>query len=155
MDRLAVIAELRTIVGEFLKEEGLLLIDLAYRYEGRNLFLKIIIDRPEGGISIGECAHVNGQIEKILDEKDILQQRYILEVSSPGLDRPLSSREDFLRCINRRARFFLKEEILGRLELEGLIQAAGEDAVYIDVNGECVEVPLDKINKVKQVIDIH
>ena len=155
MDRQAVIAELRAIAEECLREEGLRLIDLVYRYEGRNLFLKIIIDRPEGGISLDECAHVNGQIEKILDEKNILQQWYILEVSSPGLDRPLSSREDFLRCINRRARVFLKEAILGKLELEGLIQTVVEDAVYIDVNGECVEVPLDKINKAKQVVDIH
>jgi ribosome maturation factor RimP len=81
-----------------------------------------------------------------------LQQRYILEVSSPGLDRPLKSRNDFLRCINRKVRVFLNEPINGKSELEGVITEVKDDSVYIVINTESIEVPLSKVAKAKQVI---
>lgn len=84
-----------------MKNQNLDLVDIIYRYEGRGLVLRVLVDKPEGGITLDECAGLNNEISRILDEKDMLQQRYILEVSSPGLDRPLNSKNDFLRCINK------------------------------------------------------
>lgn len=152
MDRQELIAELKNIIGDYLKIQGLDLVDFIYRYEGRNLILRILVDRFEGGITLDECAKLNGQINNLLDEKDILQTRYILEVSSPGLDRALKTKNDFLRCINRRARFFLNESINGKIELEGLICKVENDSVYIESRNELIEIPLTKINKAKQVI---
>ena len=130
------------------------MVDLIYRYEARDLVLRILVDRPEGGVSLGECARMNNEISEILDGKDILQARYVLEVSSPGIDRPLVTGSDFLRCVNRRARFFLNETINGKLELEGTIIKVEDDAVFIDIEGESIKVPLSRINKAKQVVDI-
>ena len=152
VDRQEIIAELKNIIGEYLKIQGLDLVDLILRQEGRDLILRIIADRPEGGITVGECANLNERISNLLDEKDILQTRYVIEVSSPGLDRALKTRNDFLRCINRRARFFLNELINGKIELEGLISKVGNDSVYIESRNELIEIPLTKINKAKQVI---
>jgi ribosome maturation factor RimP len=152
MDRQALVDELKNIIGDYLKEKGLDLVDLTYRYEGRGLVLRILVDKPEGGISLDGCACLNNQLSIILDEKDILKERYILEVSSPGLDRPLKTKSDFLRCINRNVRFFLREPISDRLELEGIISDVRDDSVYIDIGKGVVEITLSKIAKAKEIL---
>lgn len=153
MDRQEIITELRDIMDNYLKNRGLDLVDLIYRYEGRDLFLRILVDKPEGGISLDECTHLNNQISRILDEKDILQGRYILEVSSPGLDRPLLTKKDFSRCINRNVRFFFSESINGKREIEGIISKVEGDSIYIDVGDKLFEIPLSKITKAKQIVE--
>lgn len=152
MDRQEIIEELRGIIGEYLKSQRLDLVDLIYRREGRDPILRILVDRPEGGITIGECAVLNRQIGSLLDEKEMVQERYILEVASPGLDRALKSKNDFSRCINRKVRFFLNEQINGKIEIEGVINKVEGDSVYIEGKDEVVEVPLTKINRGKQII---
>jgi len=152
MDRYALSEELRNIFQEFLGAKDLDLVELIYRYEGRDLFLRILVDKPEGGITLGECANLNKEISMILDEKDILQQRYILEVSSPGLDRPLRTKNDFLRCMKRPVKFFLKEPIHGQWEREGVITKVGDDSVSIDTDDEVVEIPLSRVAKARQII---
>lgn len=155
MDRQKILVELKDFVSGYLKEQGLRLVDLIYRYEGRDLFLRILVDKPEGGITLDECARLNDEISRILDDKDIIKQRYILEVFSPGLDRPLVAKSDFLRCVNRNVRFFLCESINGKMELEGIITKIDGDSVYIkDLQGKLIEIPLAKIKKAKQIIDI-
>jgi len=153
MDRQEIIAQLQNIIGDYLKIQGLDLVDLILRHEGRDSILRILVDRPEGGITVGECAKLNILISNLLDEKDILQTRYILEVASPGLDRPLKTKNDFSRCINKRARFFLNESINGKIELEGLISKVENDSVYIESRSEIIGIPLTKINKAKQIIE--
>ncbi len=153
MDRQALAGELKIVIGDYLREKGIDLIDLTYRYEGRGLVLRILVDKTERGISLDECACLNNQLSIILDEKDILKERYILEVSSPGLDRPLKTKSDFLRCINRNVRFFLREPISDRLELEGIISDVRDDSVYIDIGKGVVEITLSKIAKAKQILD--
>ena len=96
MDRPEITDELNNIIEDYLKNQNLDLVDLIYRYEGRDLVLRILVDKPQGGISVGECAHLNSEIGRIVDEKDILQQNYILEVSSPGLDRALKTKKTIL-----------------------------------------------------------
>lgn len=153
MDRQEIIAQLQNIIAGYLKIQGLDLIDLILRHEGRDSIVRILVDRPEGGITVGECAKLNIQISNLLDEKDILQTRYILEVSSPGLGRVLKTKNDFLRCINRKVRFFLNESINGKIELEGVIKKVENDSVYIESSDGIIEVPLTKINKAKQIIE--
>lgn len=152
MDRRAIIGELKNIIGDYLKIQDLDLIDLIYRYEGRDLILRILVDKPQGGITLEECAQLNKQISNILDEKDILQTRYVLEVSSPALDRWLKTKSDFSRCINRKVRFFLNEAISGKMECEGIINKVENDAVCVDSDDKIIEIPLLKIIKAKQVI---
>lgn len=152
MDREGLVKELRIVLDDFLKVRGLDLVDLIHRYEGRDLILRVLVDRPKGGISLGDCAGLNRDLSALLDEKSILQDGYTLEVSSPGLDRPLETENDFSRCLNKRVRFFLNEFIDGKLEWDGIINNVGGKIVYIDVDKGIIQVPLDKINKAKQII---
>lgn len=144
--------ELKSFIGAYLAEQGLDLVELNCRYEPSGLFLRILVDKPEGGITVAECSTLNHRISGMLDEKDFIPQRYTLEVSSPGLDRPLSARKDFLRCKNRPVRLFLNEPVNNKLEIEGIIKEAGEASVFVETKAGTVEVLFTRINKAKQVI---
>lgn len=152
MDKYEITAELESLIGERLNQLGLELVELSCRYEGADLALRILVDRPEGGINLGECASLNQEINAILEGKNILPQGCLLEVSSPGIDRPLKNERDFRRCLNRNARFFLSEQLNGKLEWLGKITNVTSGSVFIDTGKAELEIPLDKINKAKQEI---
>lgn len=152
MDRDQIQEELKGIIEEFLRGQGFELVDLIFRYEGRDLFLRILADAPEGGIRLAECVRLNREISQMLEERDMVQERYILEVSSPGLDRPLKTKSDFARCLNKKARFFLKSPLFGKVEFEGTIAKVEGDSVYVESSSETLEVPLATINMAKQVV---
>jgi ribosome maturation factor RimP len=152
MDKIALIEEIRKLIQEVLGAGNFEFIDLIYRYEGRDLFLRVLADRPEGGITLEECARLNKEIGFVIEEKNILQQRYILEVSSPGLDRPLQTRKDFLRCLNRRVRVFLREAVEGRWEWEGSLIKVDPETLRLDTEMDEIELPLSKVARGKQVV---
>jgi len=152
MDKEAIASELRNIIQGFLGAKGIDLVDFIYRYEGRGLVLRILVDRLEGGVTLGDCAGLNKDIGRVLDEKNILEDSYILEVASPGLDRPLKTKNDFSRCKTKNVRFFFNQPINGKIELEGIIEGVGDVSLYIDNNTEKVEVPFSSITMAKQVI---
>jgi ribosome maturation factor RimP len=152
LDKEALLDEVRALTEEYLKAKRLELVDLIYRFEGRDLFLRFLVDRPESGITMEECAALNRQIGSMLDEKNILSVRYILEVSSPGLDRPLVTKNDFRRCVNKKAKFFLNEPVKEKIEWDGLIKFVGDNEIFLEVSGGELEIPLEKISKAKQII---
>ena len=154
MDKHEIIKELKRIIENFFAPQGLDFVDVIYRYESGDIFLRILVDRPEGGITLGECAVLNRQLSAILNERDVLglSKRYILEVSSPGLDRPLKKKNDFLRCVNRKVKLFFNEPINGKLERDGVISQVDDVSVYVNVEGQAMPIPLSKINKAKQTV---
>lgn len=153
MDKQDLAPELQAIITEYLKRDGFELVDIVYRYEGRDLFLRILADRPKGGINLEECSRLNREIGLALDEKDLFPGRYILEVSSPGIDRPLETKEDFSRCLNTKVRVFLRQALENKMELLGLIRAVEDGRIVMDIDGESREVPLNNIVKAKQVLE--
>jgi ribosome maturation factor RimP len=152
MDREALINEFKIFLGEFLKERDLDFVDLIYRYEGKDLYLRVLTDKFNGGINKDEFARLNRELGNILDEKNFLESRYILEVSSPGLDRLLKTENDFKRALNKRVRFFLNDYINGKLEWEGVVSKVEGELVSVDTGNGLIEVPLVKINKAKREI---
>ena len=153
MDYQGFVEELKKIILPILEEQSLELVELNFIRASRKPILKLLVDKKYGGISLEECAELNKCIGDILDAQGIMSDRYILEVSSPGLDRPLKTKSDFLRYINRRVRFFLSESINGRTELEGVISRVDDDIVYVDIDGNIIDIPLAKINKAKQTLE--
>jgi len=152
MDRIEIRQRLYNLIGDFLQRQGWVLVDLTLRYEGKDLVLRILTDSPSGGITLEDCSFLNTRISEMLDEKDIISGPYILEVSSPGIDRPLRDRGDFNRCLNRKVRFFLKTPFLGKLELEATITKVEEDSVWINYLDSIQKIPLSDINMAKQVL---
>lgn len=153
MDYKAFTEELRTIIMPLVENEGLELVELSFVKTGNTSLIRLLVDKKEGGISVGDCARLNSKIGFVLETNETIKDRYIMEVSSPGLDRPLKTKNDFLRCIGRDVKFFFKEPINGKMEVEGEVRNANEDSVDIDINGVLLEIPLLSITKAKQKLE--
>jgi len=143
--------EIGSLAGEIFASNGFVLVDIISRQDGSGLFFSLLADRPQGGISLDECALLNRLLRQALDEKDVLSGQFSLEVSSPGLDRPLKTKADFIRYMNKQAVFFLNGLINGKCEWQGEINGVNESSVFITRDGEVMEIPLIKINKAKLV----
>ncbi|OGX15332.1 MAG: hypothetical protein A2166_04290 [Omnitrophica WOR_2 bacterium RBG_13_41_10] len=152
MDKDYLLIELNELIGDYLKEQRLDLVEFIYRREGKKSILRILVDKPQGGITLDECASLNNRIGLLLDEKGLLQQSYALEVCSPGLDRPLETEKDFLRCLNKPIKIFLQEPIEGKWEPEGLVTRVENDTICLDMDGSLLSIPLLKIRKAKQIL---
>ena len=116
-----VIAQVRTIADRVAASYGLEIFDVQYRREQSGMVLRVQIDRPgpastaDDSVSVDDCARVSRDLSAILDVDDVVQAQYTLEVSSPGLDRPLTRREDYQRFAGRRAKLVMRERIDGQI----------------------------------------
>jgi ribosome maturation factor RimP len=102
--------------------EGLELVDVEYKKEGANWFLRIFIDKP-GGVDIDDCGRVSEQLSDLLDEVDPIPTSYFLEVSSPGAERPLKKPADYERAIDKQVYITTYEPIDGQKTFEGVLKA--------------------------------
>jgi ribosome maturation factor RimP len=146
------IQELNVLISACLEAKNLEFIDLICRPEGKRLFLTVLVDKPLGGINLQECALLCRQLKNLLEEKNIIENDYVLEVSSPGLDRILKKQRDFLFSLNKEAVFFLNDLVNGKCQWQGVIAKVDETTVYLQTLDEALEIPLVKINKAQLVI---
>lgn len=153
MDYQVSIEAIKSLILPILEAEGAELIEMNFIRARPRPILKILVDKLESRITLDECADLNKAISDLLDAQDIIKSGYVLEMSSPGLDRPLREKRDFLRCLNKGIKIFLKEPVSGKVELDGIITKVTDEAVYIDREGEVLEIPFAKINKAKQIIE--
>jgi len=119
---------------------------LEYFPRGNSSLLRIYIDKV-AGISLEDCTRVSDQVAGVLDVHDPISGHYNLEVSSPGLDRPLFSLEQFKRYQGYPVLVRLASKIDGRKKLSGLIEAVSADAVQINEDGQILDVPAALIEK--------
>ncbi|MFH0941371.1 MAG: hypothetical protein V1840_05910, partial [Candidatus Omnitrophota bacterium] len=105
-----------------------------------------------GGINLAECARFNAELGAIAEDNASISARYTLEVSSPGTDRPLVTVADFKRVIGRKVRVFLKEPFDSKIEHLGSVESVGADAISIKTENKTIKIPLEKVNRAKQVI---
>lgn len=120
----------------------------------KNPTLQIMIDRKDGTeINVDDCAKVSRAISEVMDEKDPIEDRYSLEVSSPGLDRPLTKPAHFKRFLGYETKIETGTEVSGRKRFKGKMVAIDDaDNISIEVDGETYIVPFSEINKAKIVL---
>ncbi len=114
--------------------------------------LKVIIDRT-GGITVGNCAQVSREVGAVLDAEDWGVENYRLEVSSPGLNRPLNRLQDFERFAGQKAKITTKEPIAGRRHYKGFLKGIEGDQISIDVVGTEYTVPFEMVQKAQLVFE--
>jgi ribosome maturation factor RimP len=116
--------------------------------------IRVLLDR-QGGVTVDDLAAANGWVSAVLDEADLVPGPYTLEVSSPGIDRPLRRREDFERFTGDVATVKARTGQKGRNTWTGRIEGVEDDSVVLDVDGEPVAIALDNILKarLKGVVD--
>ena len=127
------------------------LVDVEFIKEGTNWYLRIYIDKP-GGITIDDCKVVSEEISDILDEKDPIEQSYFLEVSSPGLDRPLKKDSDFEKFKGELVEVKVYKPIDGRKVFEGELIGMIDKKIIVKIDNENVEFEKDQVAVVRRVI---
>lgn len=144
--------KIEKIALPFLDEMDAELVDLNIHRHRGEVTIQILADKSQGGITINDCAALNRKIRDAFEMKNIIMGPYVLEVSSPGLDRPLKTIKDFRRVIGREVRFFLSEAVAERIEHAGVVKNVDDDRVIIKAQNIEIAIPLGKINKAKQMI---
>lgn len=127
---------------------GYELLGIEQLHQGHESLLRIYID-SETGISLEDCERVSRQVEGVLDVHDPVKGAYILEVSSPGFDRPLFTLEHFRRYIGYPVRMQLHEKTDGRRKLTGTITTVGDDCIGIKAEGIEYMIRADNIEKAR------
>ena len=132
MDRAAITQRVWELAEPVVVTAGLELVDVQYRPEGRRAVLRLLIDRPTGGVTIDELARISRELGHVLDAHDAVPGRYNLECSSPGLNRPLIKPEHFRRAAGQRVAVQTRTPIAGRRRFHGVLAEVGDDAATID-----------------------
>jgi ribosome maturation factor RimP len=144
------IGQIEGVVESLLKAEGLELIDLEFRKEGRGWVLRIFMDKP-GGVTLDDCAGISRQLGDQLEVDDVIPHAYTLEVSSPGLDRPLFRDKDFQRYRGEQVSIRVGEKIEGRRHFRGeLVDYGDEDGrkvIAVRVADQVFRIPRDAVVK--------
>jgi len=111
---------------------GLELVDVQYRPEGGRAVLRLLIDRPSGGVTIDELARVSREVGHLLDAHDAVPGRYHLECSSPGLNRPLIKPEHFRRAVGQRVSVRMRGPVQGRRQFKGVLTGVDGATAVVD-----------------------
>jgi ribosome maturation factor RimP len=143
-----IIERVTRAVEPILRESAIELVDLEFQPSGKRWLLRIFIDR-EGGITIGDCEWVSRELDRLFDVEDMIDHPYVLEVSSPGLTRPLKKRADFERYKGRTCRIVVNPAIGGKNEFTGVIAEVGEEVVEVREEKEAYLIPFSAIKKAR------
>jgi ribosome maturation factor RimP len=149
-----VAAQVRIVATRVAETYGLEIFDVQYRREAVGMMLRVQIDRPgrgataEESVSVEDCARVSRDLSAVLDVEDIVPTAYTLEVSSPGLDRPLRQADDYRRFAGRRAKIVMREAVDGQTYFKGRLAGVDNHAVLIDAeDGHRHVVPIGLITR--------
>ncbi len=148
----ALLQEVREVVEPILQSQGYELVDLEYQRESRGWVLRIYLDR-EGGITLDDCTGVSHEVGAVLEVKDVIPNAYVLEVSSPGLTRPLKKPEDYNRFRNQLVKIKLFQPLDGRRNFKGILLGLEVETVRVEADGQVFEIPLQSIAKANLEID--
>jgi ribosome maturation factor RimP len=148
-------AELRRLLEPGVRALGCELVDVELAGGGRHPTLRVYIDKP-GGVTVDDCADVSRQLSAILDVEDPIRDRYTLEVSSPGLDRPLVTAQDFARQRGETVKVRLPAPLAGRRNFTGRVLEVRDGDVVLEVEGpggarERVSLSIEGIERARLV----
>lgn len=146
--------EIEGLIDEYtniiLSETDIELIDVEYVKEGAHKYLRVYIDK-DGGVTLQDCQEVSQKLSMKLDEVDPIEENYFLEVSSPGIDRPLKNNKDLERSIGKDIEISLYRPLDGKKKFVGLLKSYDEENIVINVDDEIV-IPRKDIAKINLAI---
>ena len=132
---------LADIIGPTIEGLGFELVRIRMQ-GGRHPLLQIMADRPEGGIDVDDCGVISTAVSAVLDVEDPIEEKYTLEVSSPGIDRPLTRLKDFDAWEGYEARIETEEQIDGRKRFKGILRGTEDDEVLIEIENQGEQVTI-------------
>jgi len=149
MDNQVLNERLQQVIAPVLEDLRAELVELDLVRTSGQIIVRLLVDKPGVGINLDECALINRRLGDIVEEQNIIPDRYVLEVSSPGIDRPLKAKNDFARNPGKLVKLFLREPVNGKIEWDGIIRNVTEAEIFVEIEGQAVAVPLSIISKGK------
>jgi ribosome maturation factor RimP len=134
------------LIGEVVEGEGFELVHVEYVPRGTSPILRAYVDRP-GGITISDCAELSRRISVLLDIEDFIPSQYVLEVSSPGLERPLFTERDYRKYKGQEIRLTTVEKIEGQRNFTGVIEDFRDQVLWLDCRNRTLLIPLASIKR--------
>ena len=128
---------------EHLKDLGLELADIEYVPEGGYNYLRIYVEKPDGNTSLDDCVELSTRIDSIADE--LINEKFYLEVSTPGLERRLKKPGDFIRFTGKKVKIYTKSQIEGKKTFEGKLEKFENETIFLlDSTEKVYEIPFSK-----------
>ena len=136
-----------------LNELGLELADIEYVSEGGYNYLRIYVEKPDGNTSLDDCVELSGRIDDIADE--LINEKFYLEVSTPGLERKLKRPKDFTRFTGRKVKIYTKSQVEEKKTFEGKLEKFENETIFLlDDTGKVYEIPFSKLKKSNLIYEI-
>lgn len=152
MNRKGIIESVKKICNPLAEELGYELVDVEFLKEGSSYFLKVYLDKP-GGINLDDCQKLSHLLSEELDKNDPISVAYYLEVSSPGLDRPLKNDKDLKRNLEKEVDIKLYEALDGKKTIEGYLKSYDNNEIIIKTEvGNLISIPREIIALIKLAV---
>jgi ribosome maturation factor RimP len=148
------VKKVSALIEPILDEMEIELVDIEYLSEQGRWILRIYVDK-QGGITLDDCARVSLEIGDLIDVKDIFSHGYVLEVSSPGLNRRLKKKKDFVRAVGKNIKIKMVVPIAGRRNFKGNLKSFQDGVLRLTVKDESVLLPYRDIEKANLVYDFE
>ena len=148
------IGQLRQLAEGVAKDHFLELFDLVIRPQGKKLVVTVAIDKKAGKVTVEECAKVSQALEVKLDELDVIGPSYLLEVSSPGMDRALRGLEDCVRFSGRLSQFVFTEPVEGMITFRGRLGEVKDEKVELIDGKRTLWVSFQQVKRANLVVEI-
>lgn len=129
------------LTEELAEKQGVYVVDVSYKKENGERFLRFFLDKP-GGVGIDDCEAFSRAAETLLDEKDLIPEAYLLEVSSPGVDRKLRTEREFVWYLGREVEVKLYRAADGKKEFSGILSEYQNETAWIESEGKTIKVPV-------------
>ena len=149
-----VINQVADLVEPILGEMGFELVDVEYLSKHGRWVLRLYVDK-EGGLTIDDCARLSGEIGDLIDVKDVIKHGYVLEISSPGLNRPLKKERDFIWATGKRVKVRMVEPVNGRRNFTGYLENFEDGTLYVETEGSLVALPWIRVDKANLVYEFN
>jgi ribosome maturation factor RimP len=140
------------MVDPILLNEGMELVDIEYRRESKGWVLRLTLDK-EGGVTLDDCTRVSQEVGRNLDVEDFIQTPFTLEVSSPGLTRPLKTEKDFMKYCNRLIKVKTVDPVENRRQFKGELLGVSQGQIEIKVEKEVFQISLSNVAKANLEIE--
>lgn len=150
---MADLSRIESAVLAVLDQEAVELVDVQFLHESGRRILRFYVDKA-GGIKLDDCEYLSNRIGGLLDTENLVEGRFVLEVSSPGLDRVLKKDRDFLRFVGHRAKLRLKTAENGQRNFRGFLKAMEGTQVVLESGGNTMKFGLDRIDEARLDPDI-
>lgn len=145
-------SEIEKILSEYFDSNNLDLVELKLFFQSGRINIRFLVDYKNAGITLDKCAQANQDIAQVLEGSNLIDASYVIDVSSPGLDRPLKNQGDFHRAMGQDLDVYFSHQLNDKLQLSGKLVGVNSEGIILESDNEKVNIKYEDISKAKQKI---